>query len=159
MFVLPALVDSAPEEQPAVRSGLSSLNRQVRRAVLLLTIIWPGWCLSAGPPTESTPAPEAARPAAPAEQAAAKTTKPPPTREQKRRVVAVTSIVIAGILTVLLLMLLWIVWWSRRTHRMLRAPLPAANRGDELWYLKAKRPPNPTANNPATDSPPAPPQA
>jgi hypothetical protein len=30
-------------------------------------------------------------------------------------------------------------WWSRRTRKLLREPLPAAGKGDELWYMKAKR--------------------
>ncbi|MDB5336341.1 MAG: hypothetical protein JWN70_1960 [Planctomycetaceae bacterium] len=117
----------------------------------MLSLLWPGFLIAADPPATQIQHDEqpAARDAIPI--------KPPPTLEQKRKVVVLTSLVIAGILTVLLMLLLWIVWWSRRTHRLLRAPLPAANRGDELWYLKAKRPPNQTADPQSPDSPPAPP--
>lgn len=85
--------------------------------------------------------------------------KPPLTPDQKRRVVVATSIVIVGILALLLLLFLLMVWWSRRTHRLLREPLPAANRGDELWYLKAKRSPSQTADQPDAEIPPTPPSA
>ncbi len=166
MFVPPAGVDATTEDRPAVLGGRIRLNRQGHRVLWILGIGYLCSLLAAGPADDVIRKPPAAHQMAAAEQPAAKTAKlvkPAPTREQKRRVVVVTSIVIAGILTVLLLMLLWIVWWSRRTHRLLRAPLPAANRGDELWYLKTKRPlcppANPTASNPAPDSPPAPPQA
>lgn len=98
---------------------------------------------------------DVAPPATPADPAV----KPPLTPEQKRRVVVATSIVIVGILAILLLLLLWMVWWSRRTHRLLREPLPAANRGDELWFLKAKRPPSQAASEPNSELPPVPPSA
>ena len=166
MFV-PLAVLKAPESRPVVQPRRISLNRTGHWGIWILSIwswviLWPGLLMAAGPPADDAAShPPVAQPVVPADQSTVKTTKivKPPTREQKRKVVVVTSIVIAGILTILLCMLLWIVWWSRRTHRLLRAPLPAANRGDELWYLKAKRPPHPTADNPAPDSPPAPPQA
>ena len=162
MFVPLSLMD-ATENRSVVQPGRIWLNRPGHWGIWILSVwswvlIWPGLLIAAGPPAEdATTHRPVAQPVAPAEQSTvttAKIAKPPPTREQKRKVVVVTSIVIAGILTILLCLLMWIVWWSRRTHRLLRAPLPAANRGDELWYLKAKRPPNP-----ANDSPPAPPQA
>ena len=141
-------------EPPAVLNvttrGGHSLNQWALWCVWMLSLLWPAFLIGADPPAapvqlDNPPSATDARPV-----------KPPPTLEQKRKVVVLTSLVIAGILTVLLMLLLWIVWWSRRTHRLLRAPLPAANRGDELWYLKAKRPQNPTADPPSPDSPPPP---
>lgn len=79
--------------------------------------------------------------------------KPVMTPDQKRKMVIVTTMLIAGILTVLLILLLWIMWWSRRTHRLLREPLPATKRGDELWYLKAKSDLAATADSPTPDTP------
>ncbi len=136
------------------------MNQPGRWCVWIWGVLLPGALLAADPPVDPTTSKPAAVQAAPDEQPVAendKPVKPPPTLEQKRKVVVLTSLVIVGILAVLLCLLLWIVWWSRRTHRLLRAPLPAANRGDELWYLKAKRPPNQTPDATAPDSPPAPP--
>ncbi len=131
--------------------GGHSLNQRALAWVWMLGLLWPVCLIAADPPAAQVPRGE--QPVV----TDARPVKPPPTQEQKRKVVVLTSLVIAGILTVLLMLLLWIVWWSRRTHRLLRAPLPAANRGDELWYLKAKRPPNPTADPPSPESPSPPP--
>lgn len=58
---------------------------------------------------------------------------------EKRAKVAIATMMMAGVVVTLLLLFLWMLWWSRRTRKLLREPLPAAGRGDELWYLKAKQ--------------------
>lgn len=136
------------------------------RWVWMLWLVGLGFCnviLAADPVAEKTTgeiaaakqAGDVAPPTAPANPAA----KPPLTPDQKRRVVVATSIVIVGILALLLLLFLLMVWWSRRTHRLLREPLPAANRGDELWYLKAKRPPSQATDQTSQELPPTTPSA
>ena len=145
---------------PQTVSTARTMNQPGRWCVWIWGVLLPGVLWAAAPPTDQTTPEPGAVQVAPDEQPVAgneKHVKPPPTLEQKRKVVVLTSLVIVGILAVLLCLLLWIVWWSRRTHRLLRAPLPAANRGDELWYLKAKRPPNQTPDATAPDSPPTPP--
>lgn len=130
------------------------------RRVWMLWLVGLGFCsisFAAQPVAEKTsgaiaPVGQAGN-VAPANPAA----KPTLTPDQKRRVVVATSIVIVGILALLLLLFLLMVWWSRRTHRLLREPLPAANRGDELWYLKVKRPPSQTADQSGAEIPPTPP--
>lgn len=82
--------------------------------------------------------------------------KPELTPVRKRQVVVLTTMLIVVVLSVSLALLLWILWWSRRTHRLLREPLPATKRGDELWYLKAKSDPALTTELPAPDAPPDP---
>jgi hypothetical protein len=161
MPVVPDILDAARRGQPAPHRWHGPMNQRVYWGVWMLSMLWPGWLFAAAPPADppATGAPAVIQ-AADAQQPAArnvKSAKPAPTDEQKRKVVVLTSLVIAGILAVLLFLLLWIVWWSRRTHRLLRAPLPAANRGDELWYLKAKRHPSQNADQPSS-GPPAPPQ-
>lgn len=62
-----------------------------------------------------------------------------PMTPAQRRKIAVAGLMLAGVVAVLLLLFLWMLWWSRRTRKLLRTPLPAAGKGDELWYMKAKR--------------------
>ncbi len=62
-----------------------------------------------------------------------------PMTPAQRQKIAVAALMLAGVVAVLLLLFLWMLWWSRRTRRLLREPLPAAGKGDELWYMKAKR--------------------
>ena len=127
----------------------------------LLALIVPCLMLGAEPPAETLPAQSTAV-APPVESATAPAAQPPkpvPTPEQKRKVIVLTSLMMLGILAVLLFLFLWILWWSRRTHRMLRQPLPSANRGDELWYLKGKGTPPQNAERKPVDRPPAPPPA
>lgn len=89
--------------------------------------------------------------------AAGKGVKPELTPVRKRQVVVLTTMLIVVVLSVSLALLLWILWWSRRTHRLLREPLPATKRGDELWYLKAKSDPALTTERPPPDAPLTPP--
>ena len=162
MPVPSAVLDIAKRGQHASHCERLSLDRRNRRGAWILGLLLPGLLLAAKLPADEVVSPPSATQIEhnePSVAENAKRVKPPPTLEQKRRVVALMSLIIAGILAILLVLLLWIFWWSRRTHRLLRAPLPAANRGDELWYLKAKRHPNQTTDSPTSDSPPTPPQA
>ena len=130
--------------------------------ILLISLCVPCWAQAADPVSKPpSPPATATAPVHDAEKATQPATpiaksKIALTPKKKRDVVALTSFVIAGIVSILLLLFAWIFWMSRRTHRLLRAPLPAAGRGDELWYLKAKRPPSPTPDHPSAD-PPTPP--
>jgi hypothetical protein len=72
------------------------------------------------------------------DSAAAPAVKVPMTPSQRRKI-AVAALMLAGVVAVLLLLFLWMLWWSRRTRKLLREPLPAAGKGDELWYMKAKQ--------------------
>ena len=125
--------------------------------------VWlPGFAMAAGPPAEvGADKPVAAQNASDARPAEANDApvpvKPQLTAEQKRKAAVVSSLLMVGLLAMLLCLFLWMLWWSRRTHRLLRQPLPAVKRGDELWYLKGKQPPGQTSDPPTPNSPPAPP--
>lgn len=162
MPVPPVALEFAKRGLPTPHSNPPPMNLRVHWSVWIWSVFLPGFLIAAEPPADemalrSPPAVVKAADKQPLTAKPAGRAKPPPTPEQKRKMVVLTSLFIAGILTILLCLLLWIVWWSRRTHRLLRAPLPATNRGDELWYLKAKRFPNQAAQRPGPDSPPAPP--
>jgi hypothetical protein len=77
--------------------------------------------------------PAALPPQAPAHPAA------PTTEKSKRRKLEVGFYLLYGVALMGGALLLWIIWWGLSLRRRIRAPLPPAPRGNELWFLK--RPP------------------
>lgn len=153
---------SAPQRnQRAIPHSSVESNLRTHFRLWIIGLMLPCLLLGAEPPAESLPV-EIAAPAPPTASStapAARPTRPAPTPEQKRKVVVLTSLMMLGILAVVFCLFLWILWWSRRTHRLLRQPLPSANRGDELWYLKGKGTPPQNDERQPLNRPPTPPSA
>lgn len=74
--------------------------------------------------------------------------------EQRQKQIVVALLLLMGITLAGLMMVGFAMLWGARTRRIARQPLPAAPRGDELWFLKKPLPTQQApASVPTSDSP------